>query len=140
MKLALLAGPALALALTTLTAGNASSQGTGSSIDLAQNTAVDQTMDMSAVIALLQQQQEELTQQRQLLENQSRQIATLSAELDGLRMSSEPSNKTEVTQTVILGQEDAIWSDTPLNASPQPAEASTAVGVEEQEVDEVAQS
>ena len=140
MKLALLAGPALALALTTLTAGNASSQGTGSSIDLAQNTAVDQTMDMSAVIALLQQQQEELAQQRQLLENQSRQIATLSAELDGLRMSSEPSNKTEVTQTVILGQEDAIWSDTPLNASPQPAEASTAVGVEEQEVDEVAQA
>ena len=54
-----------------------SSQETGSSIDLTQNTAVDQTMDMSTVIALIAAATEELAQQRQLLESQSRQDRNL---------------------------------------------------------------
>jgi len=42
-------------------------------------------MDMRDVIALLRQQQQELAEQRQLLEAQSQKIATLTRELDTLR-------------------------------------------------------
>ena len=134
MKIVLLAVLAL-----TLSAGNANSEGTGSSIDLTKNTAVDQTMDMSTVIALLKQQQQELAQQRQLLESQSRKIATLSAALDGLRASSEPSKQIEMAQTV-LSPDDAIWSNTPADAAPQTAETTTKLDVDQEEVDEVAQA
>ena len=48
-------------------------------------TEVSDAMDMRDVIALLRQQQEELTAQRTLLEQQNRQIVTLTKELDALR-------------------------------------------------------
>ena len=48
-------------------------------------TALDPGMDMSQVIALLQQQQQDLAEQRKLLEAQANQIASLKNELDVLR-------------------------------------------------------
>ena len=45
----------------------------------------EQPMDMNQVIALLQQQQKDLAEQRQLLADQSNQIKNLQAELDVLR-------------------------------------------------------
>ena len=53
--------------------------------DAAQATTTSQTMGMSEVIALLQQQQKDLAEQRQLLQDQSSEIASLKAELDVLR-------------------------------------------------------
>lgn len=51
----------------------------------AQSSALDPAMDMSQVIALLQQQQNELVEQRKLLQSQAQQIKSLKDELDVLR-------------------------------------------------------
>ena len=54
-------------------------------------TAFEKSMDMSDVIALFQQQQEEMAAQRQLLESQSRKIESLTRELAAMR---EPAPET----------------------------------------------
>jgi hypothetical protein len=51
----------------------------------AHAAAIDDSMDMRDVLTLLRQQQQELAEQRELLEAQSRKIETLTQELDGLR-------------------------------------------------------
>lgn len=48
-------------------------------------TAVEQSMDMSDVMALFRQQQQEMAAQRKLLEDQSQKIETLTQELASLR-------------------------------------------------------
>ncbi len=63
------------------------------------DAAPAQIMDMSAVIALLRQQQQELAAQRQLLESQSQKIATLTRELDGLRKQPAAANRPELAST-----------------------------------------
>jgi outer membrane DcaP-like protein len=60
-----------------------------------------QTMNMSEVIALLRQQQEDLAQQRQLLESQSKEIAGLKRELDVLRA---PVAETMTQETIVATQ------------------------------------
>jgi hypothetical protein len=71
-------------------------------------------MSMANVIALLQQQQKELAKQRQLLEAQSMQIATLTDELDVLR---EPP----------VSQEEQLIAKTEPPAPAQPSQVSTSV-------------
>jgi hypothetical protein len=60
---------------------------------------LQQTMNMSEVIALLQQQQKDLAQQRKLLEAQSRQIAGLKQELDVLRAPSPVASDSAIAGT-----------------------------------------
>jgi hypothetical protein len=103
MKIAL--SVVLFLALANLNTRNANSQEMRPSIDLAQSATVDQKTDMRTVISLLQQQQKELAEQRQLLEIQSRQIATLSAELDKLRTPPEVNTDEEVRETLVSGSQ-----------------------------------
>ncbi len=50
----------------------------------ADSALLDPAMDMSQVVALLQQQQRELTEQRKLLEAQTLQISNLKSEIDVL--------------------------------------------------------
>jgi DcaP outer membrane protein len=66
------------------------------------------TMDMSEVIALLRQQQQDLAQQRKLLQHQSQQIAGLKRELDVLRAPSPQS----------MTREAIASSETPTQALP----------------------
>ena len=63
-----------------------------------------QTMGMSEVIALLRQQQDDLAQQRQLLEAQSKQINGLQRELDVLRAPAAGS----LTQETIVATEPTV--------------------------------
>ena len=56
----------------------------------ARSPALNPGMDMSQVIALLQQQQQELAQQRALLQDQANQISSLRSELDVLRAPTPP--------------------------------------------------
>jgi hypothetical protein len=56
----------------------------------AEVPALDPGMDIRQVIALLQQQQQDLAQQRKLLEAQAQQIASLKNELDVLRAPTPP--------------------------------------------------
>ena len=51
----------------------------------ADTALLDPAMDMSQVVALLQQQQRELAEQRKLLEAQTLQISNLKSEIDVLR-------------------------------------------------------
>lgn len=53
-------------------------------------TAADQDMNMAQVIALLKQQQQDLAEQRKLLEAQAQQISSLKNELDVLRRPTPP--------------------------------------------------
>ena len=68
--------------------------------------ALDPGMDIRQVIALLQQQQQDLAEQRKLLEAQAQQIASLKDELDVLRAP---------TPLVGVAQEDAL-TETPAEA------------------------
>lgn len=82
--------------------------------DSTQTEAASQaeaTMSMDQVIALLQKQQQELTQQRQLLEAQSLQIATLTDELDILR------------KPPPMQQGQVIVKTAPATQPPQPPES-----------------
>ncbi len=56
----------------------------------AGSAALDPGMDMGQVIALLQQQQRELAEQRKLLQDQANQITNLRNELDVLRAPTPP--------------------------------------------------
>lgn len=62
-------------------------------------------MDMADVIALFRQQQAELNAQRKLLESQSRQIATLTQELETIRSAPDPVSKVEAEQQLAAQQQ-----------------------------------
>lgn len=68
------------------------------------------SMDMNEVIALLRQQQEDLAQQRTLLEQQSQEIVGLKRELDVLRA---PPVETMSQETVIARTEPVTQSTVP---------------------------
>jgi hypothetical protein len=72
-------------------------------------TAGEPAMDLNAVIALLQQQQEELAAQKTLLEKQTREIANLHDELDTIR-----------APAAVVADSDT--RDTELTTQPLPAE------------------
>jgi hypothetical protein len=65
----------------------------------------EKEMDMSDVIALFRQQQQELAAQRQLLENQSEKIATLTRELDAMRAPAPVPSEELVAQRQILASQ-----------------------------------
>ena len=136
MKIAL--SVVLFLTLTTLNGRNASSQEMRPSIDPTQNATAAQKIDMKTVISLLQQQQKELAEQRQLLESQSRQIATLSAELDKLRTPPEVSKDKEITETLVSGSKGSTGN---IALSEMGAETTqTTTRIQENEAVEVAQA
>jgi hypothetical protein len=61
-------------------------------------TVLQPNMDMAAVIALLQKQQQELAAQRQILESQTQQITVLNQELDAIRGEPKEASKELVSQ------------------------------------------
>ena len=67
-------------------------------------------MNIKAVIALLQQQQKELAEQRPLFESRSRKIATLSLELDSLRKPHESNKEKEITETLVSESKENTWN------------------------------
>lgn len=64
--------------------------------------AFEESMDMSDVIALFQQQQKEMAAQRALLEQQAQKIDALTQELDAIRAPMPEANKEMVAQRALL--------------------------------------
>jgi len=108
-----------------------------------------QTMDLSEVIALLQQQQKDLSEQKELLQAQSLQIAGLKQELDILRAPTPTAAKTadetaakpvtDSTQspTQALSTEQlAVASDTSQAKTPQEKDAEAGESVAKAQADD----
>lgn len=86
----------------------------------AMSPTPDPAMDISQVIALLQQQQQDLAEQRKLLEAQAQQISSLKNELDVLRAPSPPVSTLENVASTepppderaeTVADPQAIWED-----------------------------
>lgn len=100
---------AVATALTTLATSAVRAEQPND--DISQIPAMDkdgtleefeESMDMSDVIALLRQQQQELTAQRQLLQSQSEKIDNLTQELEAIRAPLPAANKEMAAQRALL--------------------------------------
>lgn len=70
---------------------------------------LENTTDLGTIVALFQQQQRELEAQRKLLETQSRQIATLTGELETLR-NAPPSREQVAAQKELATQKELLES------------------------------
>lgn len=100
-----------------------------------------QSMDMSQVIALLQQQQKDLSEQRKLLETQSGQIKSLQAELDVLRapMPTKPAIQVE-QQEQIVAKTDAVTQPIDTSVSAEKVADTTAPKSKEERREEAKQA
>jgi hypothetical protein len=100
---------------------------------------LDPGMDMSQVIALLQQQQQELAEQRKLLQKQAMQIQGLKGELDVLRAPTPPvSGNEEVAAVAEAGPDAGEQAAEPIamaaiDAQPEPAGEKQAPTVAQQQ-------
>lgn len=83
----------------------------------ADTQSSDPEMDLREVIALLQQQQKDLAKQRELLQAQAQQIASLKDELDGLRA------------PMPLAVEQTVAATGPAGAAAVGADASTVTSI-----------
>ena len=90
-----------------------------------EQTAADNSMDISDVLAMLRQQQHEIAAQRKLLETQSRQIETLTQELAAVRATQSEPTRDSVTATAEEPSDNAV-TIAPTASAPTAAPPRTA--------------
>jgi DcaP outer membrane protein len=100
-------GTVLLLLLTTL--GVCSAYAAQPDSTTQADNPTEANVDISEVLVLLRQQQQELAAQRQLLESQSRRIEVLTQELDELR--SPPANQAVVAESPVRAAKNSLPPD-----------------------------
>ena len=120
-----------ALLLLSAICANAAQLPQTGSVTIAVTSPPGQTMDMSEVVSLLQQQQQDLARQGQLLEAQSQEIVGLKRELNVLQ-----SRSTSISEQTISRTENPAGSLTSQSKSKAELEAQTSKSVATAQIDD----